>query len=80
MRNREVYLKEGELVMLIEINDQKATIFTSNSIQLIIPTELLISQQDYNNLLDNKTISIMNAITENKSKFIFVKLNYSIIY
>ncbi len=73
MRNREMFLKEGELVMVIEINDQQATILNSNSNQLIIPTELLISQQDYNNLLDNKINSIINSITENKSKFKYFK-------
>jgi hypothetical protein len=68
-----MFLKEGELVMVIEINDQQATILNSNSNQLIIPTELLISQQDYNNLLDNKINSIINSITENKSKFKYFK-------
>ena len=63
-----MFLKEGELVMVIEINDQQATLLNSNSIQLIISTELLITQQDYNNLLDNKINSIINTITENKSK------------
>ena len=81
MRNRDVFLKDGELVFVEDISEQMASIISSNSDRVLVPSSLLITFEDYNNILEKKEIDIMNSINENKSKIICQHLKkYNILY
>lgn len=67
MKDRDVYLKEGELVLIEDISEKTASIISSNSAKVKVPTNLLITCQDFNNLIANKINLAMDDFIDNKS-------------
>jgi hypothetical protein len=70
MKDRDVYLKEGELVLIEDISDKTASIISSNSAKIKVPTNLLITRQDFNNMIANKINLSMDNSTDSKSNIL----------
>ena len=62
-------IREGEMVIVKELADGQATIVTSSSSNVVVPSSILVSKPEFDNIVNKKVTSFMTTIKEAKSLY-----------